>query len=109
LTHPPFPGGQRNPKELEEEVVKKNLAAAMTAIALLTALAIPLRLAAQDNREHDHQHHHYQLIDMGTFGGPESFVPETSPLVNGHGCPKQPETGRRRVGYIDVHHRYQQL
>jgi probable HAF family extracellular repeat protein len=43
------------------------------AVALL-AVATPVSLAAQDNAEqhHHHKHHHYQLIDMGTFGGPNS-------------------------------------
>ena len=44
-------------------------------LTLLTVLAIPVRLAAQDNQEHNkkHKHHHYQVIDIGTFGGPQSF------------------------------------
>jgi probable HAF family extracellular repeat protein len=54
---------------------------------LFAALALPLRLAAQDkqNRNNGNQHHHYQLIDMGTFGGPSSFVNETIFLINGKG------------------------
>ncbi len=45
------------------------------ALTLLTVLAIPVRLAAQDNQEHNkkHKHHHYQVIDIGTFGGAQSF------------------------------------
>jgi probable HAF family extracellular repeat protein len=46
------------------------------AVTLFAALAILVRLAAQDNRDKP-KHHHYQLIDMGTFGGPASFVNET--------------------------------
>jgi probable HAF family extracellular repeat protein len=56
----------------------------ITAITLFVALEMPLRLAAQDNRNHHHKHHHYQLIDMGTFGGPASFVPETTNLIAGN-------------------------
>jgi hypothetical protein len=41
------------------------------AITSLTALAMPLGLAAQSNKN---LHHHYKLIDMGTFGGPESYI-----------------------------------
>src|SRR5579872_4456222 len=66
--------GQRNPKRLEEGLVKKNLTAAMTAITLLTALAIPVHLAAQDKQDRKSNHHHYQLVDIGTFGGPNSSV-----------------------------------
>jgi probable HAF family extracellular repeat protein len=44
--------------------------------ALLAALEIPVQLAAQEKTEpdHPHQYHHYQLIDVGTFGGPNSFL-----------------------------------
>jgi probable HAF family extracellular repeat protein len=49
----------------------------ITALTLLTALAIPVRLAAQDNQDHKHKHHHYKLIDMGTFGGPNSGFQES--------------------------------
>jgi probable HAF family extracellular repeat protein len=47
-----------------------------TAIALLAVLVPPLGLAAQDSLEHkdNHKHHHYKLIDVGTFGGPQSWV-----------------------------------
>jgi probable HAF family extracellular repeat protein len=46
----------------------------IAAITLFAALAIPLGLAAQDNRDHHHRYHHYKLIDLGTFGGPHSYV-----------------------------------
>jgi probable HAF family extracellular repeat protein len=46
----------------------------LTAITLFAALAMPVRVAAQDKQNHHHKHHHYQLIDMGTFGGSESAV-----------------------------------
>jgi probable HAF family extracellular repeat protein len=41
-------------------------------LILLCALAVPMGLAAQD--AHKTKHRHYKLIDMGTFGGPSSFV-----------------------------------
>jgi probable HAF family extracellular repeat protein len=42
----------------------------VTAIALLVALAIPVSLAAQ---EHQNKHHKYNLVDIGTLGGPNVF------------------------------------
>jgi len=41
----------------------------------LLAVAIPVQLAAQEIAElhHPHQYHHYQLVDPGTFGGPQSL------------------------------------
>jgi uncharacterized membrane protein len=61
------------------------------ALALLAALALPLQLAAQTNATplHPHQYHHYQISDMGTFGGPSAglqapFFPRTG-VLNNHG------------------------
>jgi probable HAF family extracellular repeat protein len=43
------------------------------ALTLFAALASPAGLTAQQQRPvHRPKHHHYQLIDIGTFGGPES-------------------------------------
>jgi probable HAF family extracellular repeat protein len=42
----------------------------ITAVALVVALAIPVSLAAQ---EHPTKHHQYDLIDIGTLGGPNVF------------------------------------
>jgi hypothetical protein len=53
----------------------------VVAITLFSALAIPIRLAAQDKQDH-HKHHHYKLIDMGTFGGPAS---NAIPFLNNKG------------------------
>jgi uncharacterized membrane protein len=37
---------------------------------------MPISLAAQDNANptHPHKYHHYQLVDVGTFGGPQSYL-----------------------------------
>jgi probable HAF family extracellular repeat protein len=60
-------------------------------LAVSSALAMPVRLAAQDNAKQDqpHKYHHYQLIDIGTFGGPNSsFVgpPPSTRLLNNSGA-----------------------
>ncbi len=49
------------------------------AIALFSALASPVRLAAQAPAKH----HHYKLIDMGTLGGPASFINDGQSFING--------------------------
>src|SRR5437899_9019155 len=49
-----------------EANMKKNPTAAIIVITLLAALRMPVQLVAQHTR--------YKLIDIGTFGGPESFI-----------------------------------
>ena len=54
---------------------------------LLCALSVPLELAAQE-QVNQAVHHHYKLIDMGTFGGSASYfvAPENSrPILNDRG------------------------
>ena len=43
----------------------------LIALTLFAAVAIPVQLSAQGKQGH-HWHHHYQLVDIGTFGGPDS-------------------------------------
>jgi probable HAF family extracellular repeat protein len=59
--------------------MKSRFLMCFTAIALFAALAIPLQLTAQGNQD-NHKHHHYKLIDLGTFGGPQSRIDYTIPL-----------------------------
>jgi hypothetical protein len=57
----------------------------VSAMTLFAALAIPVRLAAQGQTTH---FRHYKLIDIGTFGGPASFVNppfNDFPILNNHG------------------------
>ena len=72
----------------------------LTAITLLAMLAIPLGLNAQDNPQPSHQHHHYQLIDLGTFGGPSSYLQ----IDNGvNGAPNQVVNSQGAVaGWADT-------
>ena len=64
--------------------MKKNLAMCITALTLHAALATPIHVAAQELTP---THHHYKLVDLGTFGGPSSFV-SIEPgqnIINSHG------------------------
>jgi len=63
--------------------VKSRILSSITAITLFAALAIPIGLAAQDDtaQANKPKHHHYQLIDMGTFGGPSSYINSPANLV----------------------------
>ena len=66
--------------------MKKNLTMYITTLTLLAALTVPVQLAAQDKQDHPHNPHHYQLFDMGTLGGPNSFPPNQGILdINSRG------------------------
>jgi probable HAF family extracellular repeat protein len=62
--------------------VRKNLSAFLIALSLCAALALPVAVAAQDiaTQNHKAKYHHYQLIDVGTFGGPNSYNYATLPI-----------------------------
>jgi probable HAF family extracellular repeat protein len=57
--------------------VKKNLLTCIFAMTLFSALAIPVRLVAKEQKENEGQkakHNHYKLVDTGTLGGPTSSL-----------------------------------
>ncbi len=59
------------------------------ALTLFAALALPVQVAGQEKANPDHhQYHHYQLIDPGTLGGPNSYI-SSSPaeiMINPRGA-----------------------
>ena len=69
--------------------MKKNLAMYIAVLALLAALAVPVQLAAQGKQDHKHWHHHYQLVQIPTLGGPQTnFIdggPNNIGVLNDHG------------------------
>jgi probable HAF family extracellular repeat protein len=44
----------------------------IAAVGLFTLLALPIQLAAQNKQGHNQ--HHYRFIDLGTLGGPASYI-----------------------------------
>jgi probable HAF family extracellular repeat protein len=72
--------------------MKRKLRSSVSTVILLAALTIPLQLTAQDHTNRSQtKHYQYKLIDIGTFGGPEShfnpgsgndFLPFASVLNN---------------------------
>lgn len=55
----------------------------VTAMAAFALLATPDRSLA--NGKEDHKHHHYKLVDLGTFGGPGSSPTEFLQVLNNAG------------------------
>src|SRR5215469_4954373 len=53
-------------------------------LILCSALVVPLSLAAQDHANKP-RHHHYKLIDLGTFGGPTSGTTDELQVLNHRG------------------------
>jgi probable HAF family extracellular repeat protein len=48
-------------------------------LALLASLAQPVGIMAQDNKAPGGMHRQYQFIDLGTLGGPNSYLPLLPP------------------------------
>jgi probable HAF family extracellular repeat protein len=68
--------------------MKSRILRRITAIGLFAALAIPVRLAAQEQQQQEHKKEHtrYRLVDIGTFGGPSSNVNPGTVVINKQGA-----------------------
>jgi len=67
--------------------MRKKLSSFITAVSACAALALPVVSIAQEPKEEKKEHHHYKLVDIGTFGGPNSsqLFPNPKGLVNNSG------------------------
>jgi len=67
-----------------------------TVVSLFAALAMPVCMVAQDSPSQNHKltHHQYKLIDVGTFGGPASYINNAAAL----GAPNQINSRGTTVG-----------
>jgi probable HAF family extracellular repeat protein len=67
--------------------VKTKILRCFAVIALFAALATLPPVAAQDDiaQTNNARHHHYKLIDLGTFGGPQSGTQDELQVLNRRG------------------------
>jgi len=71
-----------------QTVMKPTNLMCITAVSLFAALAIPAPVIAQENADANHPHPRYKVIEIGTFGGPNSFFGSGAPIeesVNNQG------------------------
>ena len=63
--------------------MKSRTLTCITATTLFAALAVPVGLAAQGQQQNklqqNKQQPRYKLVDLGTFGGPASYLPVHRP------------------------------
>ena len=75
-------GGPSLSRPAPEENMESRTVSAILAVSLLSTLTLPFQLVAQNNPPNAPPHHHYKLIDMGTFGGPMSSYPILNQRAN---------------------------
>jgi probable HAF family extracellular repeat protein len=80
----------------------KNIRVMCVITATLFALAIPTQLAAQSNPDHKHWHHHYKLINIGTFGGPQNYINGDDLLVPYIGSSQDINNAGAVIGWADT-------
>jgi hypothetical protein len=73
------------------------------AMTLFAALALPAPLAAQEQKEAK-KHHRYRFVDLGTFGGPESYINNAMAI----GAPNQINRRGTTVGSSAIRHVHSQ-
>jgi probable HAF family extracellular repeat protein len=64
--------------------MKYNKLMCLMVVALFGTIAIPGRLAGQDQtdkKDGKPEHHRYKMVDLGTFGGPNSYLPEPNQAI----------------------------
>jgi len=54
-------------------------------IVLWTLLSNPVPTVAQQAAERQHSHHMYKVVDVGNLGGPQSYLPVASGMLNNYG------------------------
>lgn len=63
--------------------MKRRFLICIAAVSFTTSLAISVPAAAQEEpHRKGEKHHHYQLIDLGTFGGPSSYFIFSNPVLS---------------------------
>src|ERR1035438_8479440 len=67
--------------------MKSKKCTSVVVMSLFAVLAMPVGMAAQDNPSQNPKpkHHQYKLIDLGTFGGPDSAVGGFGTFLNNPG------------------------
>lgn len=68
--------------------MNSKLSMRITALTFLAALAVPFQSAAQDEQDRRPKHHTYNLVDLGTLGGPNSYIESLPPesIINLRGA-----------------------